>query len=926
MKKLLLTCGLLAVGVFGLNAQIIKSGNITANETWTANNTYLLYGWVYIQAGVTVTIEPGTVIKGDFTTKGALIVERDGKLIADGTADEPIVFTSQKAVGQRTYGDWGGVILCGRASVNLPANGSLGTQQGEGVIEGGVGSFYGGGPSPNDQDSSGVLRYVRIEFPGVAFQPNSEINGLTMGGVGNKTVIEHIQVSYSGDDSFEWFGGAVNCKWLIANQGWDDDFDTDFGYHGNIQWAMAIRDPNIADQSGSNSFESDNDGSGSTNTPMTECVFSNVTVIGPYVNNSSINTNFRRAAHLKKNTRCRIFNSVLCGYPVGLLIESSNTQANATNGDIRFKNNVIAQMNDTLAATTAANPNNENGSFYIGNPTAMTGWFYTAGFSNETVPTTAALMFMNTSNATPDLRLQAGSPLLTGASFSDPLISSSWWTATAYRGAFDGTNNWTACWSEWDAQNQPYTGAINNSFAVTATAQGPTTFCAGGSVTLDAGSYPGGSYLWSNGATTQTTTVTTSGTYSVTVTNSRGCVATSNAITVTVNANPTAPTVTASGPITFCNGDSVMLTSSQTSNIMWSNNATSSSITVSSSGTYDVTYTDGNGCTATSATTTVTVNANPSAPTVAANGPTSFCTGDSVVLTSNQSSGNMWNPGGETTSSIVVNASGTYSVTYTDGNGCSATSAPTTVSVSSSPAPTVSITGSTSLCPGETVTLTASTADSYLWSPGGQTTQSINVSAAGTYFVTTTNADPCNGVGASSPVTVTALTAPTAGFTWTVPVVNQYAFTNTSTNATVYAWDFGDASGSTAASPSHVYISSGTYTVTLIATGSNGCSDTTTTVINFVSGVDEAPIFNSMTVYPNPANEMINLDIDLNTESEVSVVAFDLTGKVMINDNNDLAAGNTILQYNVSEWSNGIYFFQVTTDGVTNTIRVVIAK
>ncbi|MGL5892971.1 MAG: T9SS C-terminal target domain-containing protein, partial [Bacteroidia bacterium] len=182
MKKFLLTLGLAVTAWISGDAQIIKSGNITVNETWTSNNIYLLSGWVYVKPGVTLTIQPGTIIKGDFVSKGALIIERDGKLIANGTVDQPIVFTSQKAVGQRSYGDWGGLILCGRASVNLPANAANGTSAGEGVIEGGVGSIYGGGTTPNDNDSSGVLRYVRIEYPGVAFQPNSEINGLTMGG------------------------------------------------------------------------------------------------------------------------------------------------------------------------------------------------------------------------------------------------------------------------------------------------------------------------------------------------------------------------------------------------------------------------------------------------------------------------------------------------------------------------------------------------------------------------------------------------------------------------------------------------------------------------------------------------------------------------------------------------------------------------
>lgn len=920
MKKVLLACTLMMIAAFGLNAQIIKSGNITANETWTSNNIYLLNGWVYVKAGVTLTIQPGTVIKGDFATKGALIIERDAKIIADGTVDHPIVFTSQKSVGQRSYGDWGGVIICGRGWTNWAASVANGTTDGEGMVEGGVGSIYGGGASPNDDDSSGVLRHVRIEYPGVAFQPNSEINGLTMCAVGRKTVIDYVQVSYSGDDSFEWFGGAVNCKHLIAYRGWDDDFDTDYGFRGKIQWAVSMRDPNIADASGSNGFESDNDAAGSARAPRTRAVFSNVSIFGPYCFNPVVNTNYKRAQHIRRDSETSSFNSVFCGYPQGLLIESASTQNNAAGDTLRWKNSYLVQMDDTLATTTGANPNNVSGTIN------MNTWFNTAGYNNGTIGLASGLMVNNLSLTSPDLTLAAGSPLLSGASFSNSYVADPWFTPTTYVGAFDGANDWTDCWAEWDPQNQAYNAMIDNTFSVTATAQTATTFCQGGSVVLDAGMVAGASYLWSNGATTQTTTITTSGTYSAVVTKANGCSATTNAITVTVNALPAAPTIGASGPTTFCNGGSVDLTSSQSTGIEWSNQSTSAMITVNASGTYDVTYTDGNGCSATSAPTTVTVNPLPSAPTISANGPTTFCTGDSVVLSSSQSSGNMWAPNNETTQSITVMTSGTYSVTYTDGNGCSATSSATTVSSSAAPAPTVQVTGATALCPGETVTLTASTADSYLWAPNGETTQSITVSAAGVYFVTVTNSDPCNGVGASSSTTVTALAAPTAAFTYNVPVVNQYGFTNTSTGATLYTWDFGDGNFSTNASPTHIYAASNTYTVTLIATGANGCTDTTTQVINFVSGVEELAAFGGMTVYPNPANTTVNLAISLNEVAEVSVIAYDMTGQILINEQQNLMNGQSTLQYNVTEWSNGIYFFQVTTGDVTNTVRVVIAK
>ncbi len=917
MKKFLLTLGLAITAWISGDAQIIKSGNITANETWTSNNIYLLNGWVYVKPGVTLTIQPGTIIKGDFVSKGTLIIERDAKLIADGTAEQPIVFTSQKAVGQRSYGDWGGLIICGRASVNLPANAANGTSAGEGVIEGGVGSIYGGGTTPNDNDSSGVLRYVRIEYPGVAFQPNSEINGLTMGGVGRKTVVEHIQVSYSGDDAFEWFGGTVNCKYLISYRAWDDDFDTDNGFKGSIQFGVVMRDPNIADQSGSNGFESDNDATGTGNTPITQPIFSNISVFGPLCYNSTINSLYRRALHLRRNTRTCVYNSVFVGYPTGLLIESTSTQTNATNNDLQFRNTAIVEMNDSLAASTAANPNNVNGPFNINT------WFATAGFNNQLINSASSLGINNLSLTAPDMLISSTSPLNSGASFTNANLAGSFFTPTTYIGAFGTSGNWMACWSEFDCNNQPYNAAINNAFSATATAQGSTTFCQGGSVTLDATTVGASSYLWSNGATTATISVNTGGSYSCTVTKANGCEAVTNAITVTVNALPAAPTISANGPVTFCNGGSVTLTASQSSGIVWSNAATTASINVNASGSFTVDYTDANGCTASSAATTVTVNANPASPTISANGPTTFCTGDSVVLTSSQATGNQWS-NTATTQSITVLASGSYSVVYTDANGCTATSNPVQVSVSNSPAPTVQATGSTTLCPGETVTLTSSVADTYLWS-NGATTQSITVSAAGTYSVTVTNSNACNGVGASAPVTVVVNPAPTAGFTFST---NQgvVTFTNSSTGGTVYNWDFGDNSFSTAAAPQHVYLTSNNFTVTLVVTNAQGCTDTITQVIPFFVGVEEQQLVNDITLYPNPAGEQFNLNIGLSENTDVLISAFDLTGKLLINENRSLNSGTNNLSYDVATWENGIYFVRITAGSVSQTIKVVVTR
>lgn len=847
MKKVIVIVGtLLAWCGLQVNAQIIKSGNITTSETWTKDNIYILSGFVYVKAGATLTIEPGTVIKGDFLSKGTLIIERDAKIYANGTKEQPIVMTSQRPPGQRGYGNWGGLIICGKASVNQPADPGQGTGQGEAVVEGGVGTIYGGGTNPDDDDSSGVVRYVRIEFGGIPFQPNSEINGLTLCGVGRKTVIENVQVSYVGDDAFEWFGGTVNGKWLISYRNWDDDFDTDFGYTGNVQFGLIVRDPQIADQSGSNGFESDNDAAGTSNTPITAPNFSNITVIGPLSFSSTINNLYRRALHLRRNTRTSVYNSVFTGFPVGLLIESSSTQSNAINNELQFRHNVLAEMIDTLAATTAANPNNINGSFDI------TDWFNTSGWGNHLVNTTAELGFKNISLSNPDFSLSPTSLLLSGANFSNPRLQNVFFTPTTYRGAF-GTVDWTDCWAEWDPQNQPYNSAIDYTVTVNISASGDTVFCQGGSVTLNANTNAlGASYIWSNGATTASITVNTSGAYNVTVTSSRGC------------------TGTATQPVN------------------------------------------------------VTVRPLPAPPVITANGNTSFCTGGSVELSSSYPSGNTWSTGA-TTQSITVTNSGTYTVTYTDANGCSSTSAPVTTSSSASPKPTISITGMLAFCEGGSVTLTASQSDSYLWS-NGATTRSINVTSSGNYSVTVTNADPCNGTGGSDTIRVTVYPKPVAAATYDVNGL-QVSFTNSSANATNYIWDFGDNRASLQANPTHVYDQPGNYTVALIAENAN-CSDTTTFTISVTVGVEEKETFRQVYLYPNPASNVFFVKMDINSEiASLEIDVQDITGKrVNTWRQENVLAGTYVARIDISTLHSGLYFVTIRSDKATITKRLLLNR
>lgn len=397
---------------------VTVSSDITSNTTWSTGQVILLQNKVYVTNNATLTIQPGVIIRGDKNTEGTLIITKGAKIMAEGTSANPIVFTSNfDNDGSRNIGDWGGLIILGKAVNN----------QGSAVVEGGldpVKASYGGS---DNNDNSGILRYVRIEFGGFPFQPDKEINGLTMGSVGAATTIEYVQVSFNNDDAFEWFGGNVNCRHLISYRNLDDDFDTDFGYSGKVQFALAVRDPNIADQSASSTsegFESDNDGSGTNATPLTSAVFSNVTVIGPYRGSTanSIDSKFRRALRIRRNSSISIFNSIFTDFPTGLHIDGTSCETNATDNNLKFKNNVLAGMGTNLQV-------NSGSTFDILN--------YFLNGNNDTLSNASNILFVSPypdltamNIATPDYRLQATSPMLTGADFNDPKFGTVIWAGT----------------------------------------------------------------------------------------------------------------------------------------------------------------------------------------------------------------------------------------------------------------------------------------------------------------------------------------------------------------------------------------------------------------------------------------------------------------------------------------------------------------
>jgi len=663
------------------------SADITSNTTWSG--VVKLMNKVYVKNNATLTIAPGTIIRGDKLTQGSLIITRGAKIMADGTAANPIIFTSNEAVGARSEGDWGGLVLLGLAKNNQPG----GVANIEGIVPT-TDSQFGGN---FDNDNSGVLRYVRIEFAGIALEPNKEINGITFGSVGNLTTVDYVQVSFSGDDSFEWFGGTVNCKHLIAYRGIDDDFDTDFGYRGKVQFFLSIRDKDMSDAAGdSNCFESDNDATGSAAQPKTMPIFSNGTIIGPRGNGTTalpVGEKFEKAFRLRRNTSTSVFNTLITGWEKGLSIEGTPVVNNVNGDSLVFAHNTLSNFNPNTY--TIFNAGTSGGA-------ASTAAFYLSFMGLDGNDTTFTLSQINWVNAfaalgsTPDARLAVSS-------------------IAANNGNFMNTKFY--------------------SIATPVVATTSYTYCQGATATaLTATALAGNSLRWYTQATggTYTTTApvpstTTAGTYTyyVSQANAGNDESMRAAITIVVNALPATPVITANGSTSFCTGGSVNLTSSAASGNVWSTNATTTTITVATTGNYSVTVSDANGCTSTSAPISVNVS-NAPAPTISATS-TQACTGDVVTVTSSAADSYLWSTG-DTTQSIQVTATAALYVTVTNANACDGVGQSATTNITFTAAPSAAGSFTTA---GNVVTFTNTStgATSYSWDFGDFTNSSASAPA-----------------------------------------------------------------------------------------------------------------------------------------------------------------------------------------------------
>ena len=428
-------------------------GIITANRTLKKDSVYILRGYVYVPTGVTLTIEAGCKITSKRDSAGVLVVYRGAKIIAEGTATAPIVFTSGEATPQS--GDLGGVVIVGQA----PGNSN------HSVVEGGVDAAFSAFGGTDKADNSGILKYVRIEYGGKAVNPGDEINGLSLYGVGSGTTIDYVEVLRGYDDAFEFFGGTVNCKHLIAYNSADDDYDMDDGYSGKIQFAISIKDPKFTDPKGttgdvSNNFEVDNvnpaNGFVLSRPPISFPVMSNFTAVGPNTapgaapSNGAIGTgtssDYGWGMRWRRGTKFILANSAVIGSAKGgFRLQEDSTIAYFVRGTSGFYNSYI-----NVAAGLAVD---------VQTGLSIPGITYDAasilalikGSNKSEVVTDVTTLKLGDpfNNAAPNLKPLAGSPMLTGALFDFGGLTDSFFEKVAYKGAFDGTTDWTTGWAKW---------------------------------------------------------------------------------------------------------------------------------------------------------------------------------------------------------------------------------------------------------------------------------------------------------------------------------------------------------------------------------------------------------------------------------------------------------------------------------------------
>ncbi|SEN88159.1 hypothetical protein SAMN05444671_2340 [Flavobacterium sp. CF108] len=324
----------------------IIAGTIDKDTRLVKRNTYQLVGIVYVTNNATLTIEPGTIIRGDDKTCGTLVITNGAKIVAEGLETDPIIFTSNKEIADRRPGDWGGIIILGKAPINF-----LGGLHTLPFTLDPILNHYGG---QDAEDNSGILKYVRIEFAGRKLSSEKELNGLSLAGVGRKTILSNIQISFSNDDSFECYGGDLNMNNLVSYRTTDDDFDFTQGAQINISNSIAIRHPFSSDISGSRCFEVDSyDKIQNTDMSkkMTKITATNITLVNLEENNQGL---VRESVHIRENTFFSLTNSIVSGFSPFVLLESNIGNGNDNLAKMSFKNIIVNNCNGGITSESSS--------------------------------------------------------------------------------------------------------------------------------------------------------------------------------------------------------------------------------------------------------------------------------------------------------------------------------------------------------------------------------------------------------------------------------------------------------------------------------------------------------------------------------------------------------------------------------------------
>ncbi|HWD87355.1 MAG TPA: hypothetical protein VG367_04455 [Mucilaginibacter sp.] len=421
-------------------------GAITASVTLDPSKNYYLKGQVYVKNNATLTIPAGITVFAQVnqarSAKSALIITQGSMININGTADQPVVFTSASSTPQP--GDWGAIVIMGKAPTNSGTGYAAGLTQSSDTKYGG--SILG--------DNSGSITYLRLEYTGGINPPAEDewaidkVSGLAMLSVGSATTVDHVMVKYSNDDSFQWVGGTVNATHLISYNAGDDDFDFDMGYEGNLQFLVGYRAHASSQALRANGVESYNDSVPTTNTPLTRPVISNMTLIGPQGADANV-TNVWMGVYMRKGTRLAIRNSLDAEYSKGAFMSCPRTRpVILADDDAEFRHNLVET--DTVARTFAW----DQGQVIAVPDPAMTTFMTNSVNVNSVLNTSGDFKFVSlypTSGA-PDLTPGSGSPALSGVDFTGVDFSNAFFIQTSYRGAIAPDNNWAAQsnWANWN--------------------------------------------------------------------------------------------------------------------------------------------------------------------------------------------------------------------------------------------------------------------------------------------------------------------------------------------------------------------------------------------------------------------------------------------------------------------------------------------